>query len=47
MPPMPTFPAWRDADTGVTVLVSQYGYHPDHPKTVTSSLAASTFLLTR
>ena len=47
MPPMPTFPAWRDADTGVTVLVSQYGYHPDHPKTVTSSLAASTFLLCR
>jgi hypothetical protein len=45
--PRPAKPAWRDADTGVSVLLSQYGFNPEHPKTVTCANAADRFEVRR
>lgn len=40
-------PPWRDAATNVRVLVSQYGFNTEHPKTVTYPDSADRFELRR
>lgn len=40
-------PAWRDAATDVRVWVSQFGYNPEHPKTVTCPSQADRFEVRR
>ena len=40
-------PAWRDAATNVRVWVSQHGYNPEHPKTVTTPVQVDRFEVRR
>ena len=40
-------PEWLDADTSVKVLVSQYGFNPEHPKVVNYKGEADKFMLKR
>ena len=46
--PEPTrIPAWMDCDISVKVLVSQYGYNPEHPKIVNYKGVADKFEIKR
>ena len=40
-------PHWMDADTSVKVLVSQFGFNPEHPKTVSYKGDAEQFVVKR
>lgn len=39
------YPPWRDADVNVKVLLSQYGYNPEHPKMVSTPIPAEKFFI--